>query len=175
MNIIIAGVGGQGSILAAKIFGSLYLARGFDVKVNEVHGMSQRGGSVVTMVRAGDKVYSPLVMPGGADLLIGLEVTETARCLRWLSPNGKTVVSSWRIPIQGDESGPCILLGEPQIDAHGLAAKAGSPRCENTVLLGAASKLLDFTEEEWEQAIRENVKPSTLDVNMKAFKAGRDL
>ena len=171
MNIVIAGVGGQGSILAAKILGSLFMERGLDVKVNEVHGMSQRGGSVVTMVRAGETVYSPLVTEGTADLLIGLELTEAVRAMPYLKPGGKAFVSSRVIPIAGGPSG-VIGGGVTPIDAHGIAERAGNKRCENTVLLGAASKALDFTQDEWEKAFRFSMKPEHLDVNLIAFSEG---
>lgn len=177
INIVIAGVGGQGSILASKVFGSLFLSRGMDVKVNEVHGMSQRGGSVVTMVRAGDKVYSPLVSPGEADILIGLELHEAIRATPYLSQNGKMIVSSRSIPIR--QSGKASAIGligrhNMQIDALELAKEAGNPRSENVVLLGAASKVMDFTQDEWEQALRVHVKPQHIDVNLKAFTLGRE-
>jgi indolepyruvate ferredoxin oxidoreductase beta subunit len=171
-NIVIAGVGGQGSILAAKILGSLFLARGYDVKLNEVHGMSQRGGVVVTMCKAGEKVFSPLVTPGTADILIGMELSEAVRAAPYLKPEAKTFVSSRVIPIagQGAFADPGIYK---TIDALAIAEKAGNKRCENTVLLGAASKALDFTREEWEAAICEHVKPEHIDVNLKAFTEGQ--
>ncbi|MDR1668436.1 MAG: indolepyruvate oxidoreductase subunit beta [Oscillospiraceae bacterium] len=177
INIVIAGVGGQGSILAAKVLGSLYLSHGLDVKVNEVHGMSQRGGSVVTMVRAGEKVYSPLVSPGEADLLIGLECQEAMRAVPFLSPDGKAVISLRNIPIRQQQAGSASgsgVIGRDclQIDALALAKEAGNPRCENVVLLGAASKFLNFTRDEWESAIREHIKPQHIEVNLKAFTLG---
>lgn len=175
INVVIAGVGGQGSILASKVLGSLFLSRGMDVKVNEVHGMSQRGGSVVTMVRAGEKVYSPLVSPGEADILIGLELHEAIRATIYLSLEGKMIVSSRKIPIrQAANITSVVFDGHEPIDALELAKEAGNPRCENVVLLGAASKVMDFTQEEWEQALREHVKPQHIDVNLKAFTLGRE-
>jgi indolepyruvate ferredoxin oxidoreductase beta subunit len=173
MNIVIAGVGGQGSILAAKILGSLFMSRGMDVKVNEVHGMSQRGGVVVTMVKAAETVYSPLVAPGTGDMLIGMELSEAVRAAPYLKKDCKTFVSSHIIPIAGQ--GPYADPGIYEtIDAFALAEKAGNKRCENAVLLGAASKALDFTQEEWEAAMREHIKPEHIEVNLKAFAAGRD-
>ncbi|MCL1807016.1 MAG: indolepyruvate oxidoreductase subunit beta [Oscillospiraceae bacterium] len=171
MNIVIAGVGGQGSILAAKILGSLYMERGLDVKVNEVHGMSQRGGTVVTMVRAGEQVYSPLVAPGTADLLIGLELTEAVRAVSYLKPDGKSFVSSRTISIagQGVFADPGLFQ---TINALELAEKAGNKRCENTVLLGAASKMLDFTQDEWKKVFRFSMKPELFEVNYHAFLEG---
>ncbi len=175
INIVIAGVGGQGSILAAKVLGSLLLSRRMDVKVNEVHGMSQRGGSVVTMVRAGDKVYSPLVSPGEADIIMGLELHEAMRATPYLSKNGKMIVSSRNIPIrQAGQASASGLIGQKHIDALELAKEAGNPRSENVVLLGAASKAMDFTQDEWEQALRAHIKPQHINVNLKAFTLGRE-
>lgn len=172
ISIVIAGVGGQGSIFTAKILGSLYMARGLDVKVNEVHGMAQRGGSIVTMVKAAETVSSPLVTPGSADYLIGLELTEAVRALSYLKQGAKSFVSSRVVTIAGTG-----LYEDPgvfdTIDAHGIADEAGNKRCENAVLLGAFSKVLDFSQDEWEKAIRANVKPELVDVNLKAFKMGQ--
>ena len=171
-NIVIAGVGGQGSIFTAKILGSLYMARGLDVKANEVHGMAQRGGSIVTMMKAAEKVDSPLVMPGTADYLVGLELTEAVRSLPYLKPNAKTFVSSRVVPIagQGPYADPGVF---DLIAADKIAEEVGNRRCENAVLLGALSNELGFSQEEWEAAIRENVKPNLVEVNLKAFEAGR--
>ncbi|MCL2003788.1 MAG: indolepyruvate oxidoreductase subunit beta [Oscillospiraceae bacterium] len=173
-NIVIAGVGGQGSIFTAKILGSLYMARGLDVKLTEVHGMAQRGGSVVTMMKAGETVCSPLVSAGEADYLIGLEATEAARTAELLAPQGAAFVSSRTIPIAG-QSAVYAVHGDgwKVVDALGIATEAGNPRCENAVLLGAFSNAADFTEDEWEAAIRANVKPNLADVNLKAFKMGQ--
>lgn len=173
-NIVIAGVGGQGSILAARILGDLFMSRGMDVKVNEIHGMSQRGGSVITTVRAGEQIFSPLITPGTADLLIGLEMIEAARNLRYLSSAGHAVISKRIIPIrQTGEASSIGLIGGLSVDAQALATESGNAKCENTVLLGAASKYLDFTQDEWEQVITKNVKPEHLQVNLKAFELGQ--
>ncbi len=175
-NIVIAGVGGQGSLLASKILGDLFMSRGVDVKVNEIHGMSQRGGSVVTTVRAGEKVYSPLIAAGEADILIGLEITEAARSLPLLKNNGKLFASSRRISVSANGSAPPVgIIGADPIDAPALAAEAGNVRCENVVMLGAASSALDFTADEWEDALRGAVKPLHIDVNLKAFTLGRQI
>jgi indolepyruvate ferredoxin oxidoreductase beta subunit len=181
-NIVVAGVGGQGSIFAAKILGSLYMARGFDVKVNEVHGMAQRGGSIVTMVKAAETVYSPLVKPGTADYLIGMELSEAVRALSYLKPDAKAFMSERIIPIAG-QSGydprptaeAAVGCSVTLLDAHGIAKEAGNARCENAVLLGMFSKEVDFTKEEWEASIRANVKPDLVEVNLKAFEMGAAL
>lgn len=171
VSIVIAGVGGQGSIFTAKILGSLYMRRGLDVKLTEVHGMAQRGGSVVTMMKAGESVGSPVVTPGTGDCLIGMELQEAVRAAPLLKKDAKTFVSSRVIAIAGQND---YKQSDPfgAIDAHGMASEAGNSRCENAVLLGAFSKTVDFTEAEWEAAIRENVKPELVDVNLKAFKMG---
>ena len=175
VNIVVAGVGGQGSIFTAKILGSLYLARGCDVKANEVHGMAQRGGSIVTMCKAGERIDTPLVQPGTADYLIGLELSEAVRALMYLKPDGKPFVSSRVVNIAGygAYADPGIFTG--LIDAVKIAEEAGNRRCENAVLLGALSRELDFSIDEWRQSIAANVKPELVDVNMKAFTLGRDV
>jgi indolepyruvate ferredoxin oxidoreductase beta subunit len=173
ISIVIAGVGGQGSIFTAKILGSLYMARGLDVKLTEVHGMAQRGGSVVTMMKAGETVCSPVITPGTGDYLIGMELQEAVRAAALLKKDAKVFVSSRIIPIAGQKE---YKQTDPfgAIDAHGIAEQAGTRRCENAVLLGAFSKAADFTDAEWEAAIRANVKAELADVNMKAFKMGQE-
>jgi indolepyruvate ferredoxin oxidoreductase beta subunit len=173
-SIVIAGVGGQGSIFTAKIVGSLYMARGLDVKLNEVHGMAQRGGSIVTMMKAAETVCSPLVTPGTADFLIGLELTEAVRATVYLKKDAKTFVSSRVVNIagKGAYADPGVFK---TIDAHDIAEKAGNARCENAVLLGAFSNSVDFTQAEWEASIRANVRPELADVNLKAFEMGKAL
>jgi len=174
MNIVITGVGGQGSLLTSQILGALFIQRGQEVKVNEVHGMSQRGGNVVTMVRAGERVHSPLVAPGQADLLIGLEMIETLRGLSYLAPEGKVVASTQVIwPVSAPRTQTYTLPPRTiAVDAVALAKQAGNERAANTALLGAASKVMDFSREEWHQAIQAAVKPKTLEVNLTAFGLG---
>jgi indolepyruvate ferredoxin oxidoreductase beta subunit len=174
INIVIAGVGGQGSIFTAKILGSLYMARGMDVKLTEVHGMAQRGGSVVTMMKAGSSVNSPVITPGTGDCLIGMELHEAVRAAPLLKKDAKAFVSSRLIPIAGQND---HKQSDPfgAVDAHGIAKEAGNARCENAVLLGAFSNTADFTQEEWETAIRANVRPELVEVNLKAFAAGKAL
>ena len=150
-NVMIVGVGGQGSLLASKLLGQLLLSRGYDVKVSEVHGMSQRGGSVVTYVRFGSKVYSPIIDKGEADFILSFELLEAARWTEYLKPGGKIVVNTQRINpmpvITGAAQYPEDLAAKMQaagldvdaFDALSLAQQAGSPKCVNIVLLGHLS------------------------------------
>jgi len=183
-NILIAGVGGQGSLLASRVLGAFFLSQGLDVKVSEVHGMSQRGGSVVTYVRAGERVDSPLVPAGEADLLIGLEYLEALRWTEHVKPDGAVVLNTQKIlpmpVITGSMSYPdgiaeTILESGRRtvvLDALALAKQAGDLRAVNVVLLGAASKLLGGAPADWEAALTACVKPKFLDVNLKAFRVG---
>jgi indolepyruvate ferredoxin oxidoreductase beta subunit len=176
-NILIAGVGGQGSLLASKLLGRLFLSHGYDVKVNEVHGMSQRGGSVITTVRAGKRVDTPLVTPGECDLLIALERLEALRWVSQLAPEGKLVASAQRIPPMPVITGAAAYPEDkPQalwVDALALAEQAGSVKCANIALLGAASRFLEFSPLEWTQAISECVPAKAVAINIKAFELGR--
>lgn len=183
-NIMIVGVGGQGSLLASKLLGKLFLSRGYDVKVSEVHGMSQRGGSVVTYVRYGDKVYSPIIDKGQADFILSFELLEAARWTEYLKPGGRIVTNTQQINpmpvITGAAQYPAGLVEKMQqagmdvdaFDALSLAEQAGSAKAVNIVLLGRLSKGFDFTQEEWEQAIRESVPPKFLELNLRAFALG---
>ena len=179
-NVLIVGVGGQGSLLASQLLGNLYLARGLAVKVNEVHGMSQRGGSVVTTVRAGERVDSPVIVPGTADLLISFEQLEAQRWAHFLSPEGKLVASTQKIlpmpVISGVTAYPPGITERCKglwIDATAIAAEAGNVRCSNVALLGAASVVMDFSQDEWTAALSAVIKPALLEVNLKAFALGR--
>lgn len=176
MNILIVGVGGQGSLLASRIFAGVF--SGMDVKVSEVHGMSQRGGSVVTTVRAGENIYSPLIPEGETDLLIALEFLEGLRWAHTLKPGGAAVVSTQEIMPMPVLTGAAKypeqrLEGALLINAAELAAEAGNPKAANVVLLGAASTFLNYSESAWLDAIESNVKPRFLDVNKTAFMLGR--
>ena len=182
-NILIAGVGGQGSLLASKLLGRLFLSQGYDVKVNEVHGMSQRGGSVITTVRAGKRVDTPLVTPGECDLLIALERLEALRWISHLAPGGRLVASAQRIPpmpvITGaaaypeDKPQAAVAPEALWVDALALAEQAGSVKCANIALLGAAARFLDFSTPEWTQAISECVPAKAAAMNIKAFELGQ--
>ena len=185
-NIMIVGVGGQGSLLASKMLGKLLLARGYDVKVSEVHGMSQRGGSVVTYVRYGEKVYSPIIDKGEADYIISFEKLEAARWISYLKKGGKIIVSNQEIEpmpvIIGAAKYPENLVEKMKeagadvdaFDALDLALQAGSSKAVNIVLMGRLSKYFDATEEMWMQALEASVPPKFLEMNKKAFDLGRN-
>ncbi len=186
-NIMIVGVGGQGTLLASKLLGRLLLTKNYDIKVSEVHGMSQRGGSVVTYVRYGDKVYSPIIDKGEADFILSFELLEAARAAEYLRPDGTIITNRQEINpmpvITGAMSYPEDLLGKlnalglnvDAMDALSLAQEAGSAKAVNLVLLGRLSKYFhDFTEEEWMTAIEQSVPAKFLDMNKKAFHLGRN-
>ena len=168
-NIMIVGVGGQGSLLASKLLGHLLMGQGFDVKVSEVHGMSQRGGSVVTFVRYGDKVYSPVIDKGQADAIVSFELLEAARWLQYLKPGGRVVTNTQQIDpmpvITGAAEYPGKLVGKMEaagakvdaLDCLGLAEQAGSAKAVNLVLLGRLSHYFDFPPEAWQEADRKSV------------------
>ena len=184
-NIMIVGVGGQGALLASKTLGQVLLDLGFDVKVSEVHGMSQRGGSVVTYVRYGKKVYSPIVDKGQADFIVSFEMLEAARYTEYLKTNGQIVVNTQNIDpmpvITGAAEYPTNLQEKIQaanikidaLDCLTLAEQAGTSKAVNIVLMGRLSKYMDFPLETWLQAIEKLVKPQFLEINKKAFLLGR--
>ena len=184
-NIMIVGVGGQGTLLASKLLGNMLLKAGYDVKVSEVHGMSQRGGSVVTYVRYGDKVYSPVVDKGGADLILSFEVLEAARWLEYLKPDGVIITNTQQIDpmpvIAGTAAYPADLVKKmkekgAKVDAFDclkLAEEAGTSKAVNLVLLGRISNHFDFSEEEWIKTIEEGVPAKFVEMNKKAFSLGR--
>ena len=185
-NIMIVGVGGQGSLLASKMLGSLLLAEGYDVKVSEVHGMSQRGGSVVTYVRYGDKVYSPVVDKGEADFIVSFELLEAARWLPFLKADGRIVTNIQQIDpmpvITGAAEYPENLVEKLKesgtrvdaLDCVKLAEEAGSVKAVNLVLMGRLSHYFDLPEEAWMKALEANVPEKFLELNKKAFALGRD-
>lgn len=184
-NIMIVGVGGQGSLLASKLLGHLLLSEGYDVKVSEVHGMSQRGGSVVTYVRFGDKVYSPIIDKGEADYIVSFEKLEAARYVEYLKEDGRIVVNTQEIDpmpvITGAAKYPDHLIEKMeqlgiQIDAMdclSLANEAGSSKAVNIVLMGRLSKYFGIPVEKWHKAIRECVPEKFVELNLKAFSLGR--
>lgn len=184
-NIMIVGVGGQGALLASKTLGQVLLDSGFDVKVSEVHGMSQRGGSVVTYVRYGKKVYSPIVDKGQADFIVSFEMLEAARYTEYLKTDGQIVVNTQNIDpmpvITGVAEYPTNLQEKIQaanikidaLDCLTLAEQAGTSKAVNIVLMGRLSKYMDFPLETWLQAIEKLVKPQFLEINKKAFLLGR--
>ncbi len=183
-NILIVGVGGQGTLLASKLMGNCFVKEGYDVKVSEVHGMSQRGGSVVTYVRYGEKVYSPVIEKGEADIIISFEQLESARWLPYLKKGGVLISSTQKIDpmpvIMGKATYPEEILNKLQekdiklvaLDALSLAIEAGTPKCVNIVLLGAAVQFLGIDKEMWVDIIRSTVPPKTIDINLKAFELG---
>ncbi len=184
-NIMIVGVGGQGSLLASKLLGHLLMGRGYDVKVSEVHGMSQRGGSVVTFVRYGEKVYSPVIDRGEADAIVSFELLEAARWLSYLKPEGRVVTNTQRIDpmpvITGAAEYPAGLVEKLEsagakvdaLDCLGLAEEAGSAKAVNLVLLGRLSHYVDFPSEAWQEAIEAGVPAKLLELNRRAFELGR--
>ena len=185
-NIMIVGVGGQGSLLASKMLGQLLLSQGYDVKVSEVHGMSQRGGSVVTYVRYGEKVYSPIIDKGTADFIISFEKLEAARWVPYLKKGGKIIMSTQEIDpmpvIIGAAQYPENLVEKMKeagadvdaIDALDLAMQAGSSKAVNLVLMGRLSKYFDATQEAWMNALEACVPAKFLKKKKKAFSLGRD-
>ena len=183
-NIMIVGVGGQGSLLASKLLGHLLLGQGYDVKVSEVHGMSQRGGSVVTYVRYGDKVYSPIVDEGEADVVLSFEILESARWISYLKQGGSLITNTqktWPMPvITGAMSYPegiveklSAMADVTAVDALSLAEQAGSAKAVNVVLIGVLSRRMDIPEAAWLKAIEETVPAKFLEMNKKAFELGR--
>lgn len=182
-SILLVGVGGQGTILASKILTQGLIENGYDVKMSEVHGMSQRSGSVSTQVRFGTKVYSPIIGEGTADILVSFEEMEAARYAHFLKKDGKAVVNTYRIPsmpiLTGTRDYPDDIIGMLRqrvstmaLDATGIAEKVGNPKSANVVLLGALVKAMGLTDIDWDQIIAKTVKPAFIDVNRKAFAAG---
>ncbi len=182
-SIMIVGVGGQGSLLASTLLGKLLVTEGYDVKVSEVHGMSQRGGSVVTYVRYGDKVYSPIIEKGDADCIISFEKLEAARWVQYLKKDGVIITNTQQIDpmpvVIGAVDYPADILTELSekvkvlaLDALSLAEEAGSPRAVNIVLMGRLARQLDIPRDKWENALKSVVKPQFVDINLKAFELG---
>ncbi len=184
-NILLAGVGGQGIILASKILATGLISAGHDVKMSEVHGMAQRGGSVTTQVRFGEKVYSPIIGKGQADIVVSFETMETGKWLEFLKPNGKVVVNDFHIP-----SAP-ILTGKVEypsgviealkevadvtvFQAAKLAEDLGNIRTMNVIIVGALVKAMGLDTIDWEQVIKDTVKPHFVEINLKALKIGME-
>ena len=184
-SIMIVGVGGQGTLLASKLLGSVLIARGYDVKLSEVHGMSQRGGSVVTYVRYGDAVYSPIVDLGEADYILSFEILESARWISYLKKGGTLITNTrktWPMPVitgampypEGIEEKLRAMADVQAVDALALAERAGSPKAVNVVLIGVLSRRMDIPEEAWLQAIDEIVPERFREMNKTAFHLGRE-
>lgn len=184
-NMLLSGVGGQGVVLASYVLSQVAVAERYDVKQSEVHGMSQRGGSVTSHFRFGDKVWSPLVPPGTADILLAFEALEGLRYLHWLRSSGLLIYNTMRInpgPVAAGLAAYPVDIGAqiealwPHVrcvDANALAQKAGTVKAANVVMLGAASEGLPFASETWEVVIRKVVPAKTVDVNLEAFRLGR--
>ncbi len=185
-NVMIVGVGGQGSLLASKLLGRLLLDAGYDVKVSEVHGMSQRGGSVVTYVRYGEQVYSPVIDKGEADFIVSFELLEAARWLPYLKKDGQIVTNIQQIDpmpvITGAMQYPEDLVKKMKatgakvdaLDCLALAEQAGSAKAVNIVLMGRLSHYFDLPEEAWQKAMDAMVPAKFLEMNKKAFELGKN-
>ncbi len=182
-SIMIVGVGGQGTLLASRILGNAVISQGYDVKVSEVHGMSQRGGSVVTYVRYGEKVHSPIIDKGGADMILAFELLEAKRALPFLKKDGKIIVNTQQIDpmpvIIGAAEYPKNLTENLKanadttaVDALSLAKAAGNPKAVNVVLIGVMAKNWDIPYEVWTDTIKKTVPEKFLEVNLKAFELG---
>jgi len=185
-SILLVGVGGQGTILAGKILTSGLLTVGYDVKMSEIHGMSQRGGSVSTHVRYGEKVHSAVIEKGGADVLISFEQMEAMRWLSYLKPNGRAVINKQVILPQsvliGQRTYPEGIVEDIKskvdtivLNATEEAAKVGNPRGQNVLLVGAAVKMLGLEGIDWNGIIAQSVRPQFVEMNQKAFERGYSL
>jgi indolepyruvate ferredoxin oxidoreductase beta subunit len=184
-SALLVGVGGQGAILTAKVLVAGLMQAGYDVKMSEVHGMSQRGGSVSTQVHWGDKVYSPVIGPGAADIVVAFEKMEAVRYANFLKPGGAAVINDYEMPSSTVAAGLCQY---PQgcleamqahfkcytLNAAQIALDLGSAKCMNIVLFGAMTRALHMDDIDWESVIRDTVPPKFLELNLKAFRAGRD-
>ena len=185
-NIMIVGVGGQGTLLASRIIGKAVISEGYDVKISEVHGMSQRGGSVVTYVKFGEKVYSPIIDKGEADIILAFEMLEGLRSLPFLKKGGKMIVNNQKMDpmpvICGNAKYPEDIdkkLAEKAdlkiVEALNLAEKAGNIKAVNVVLIGVMAKNTDIKYEVWTDVIKNTVPEKFLDANLKAFELGYNL
>ena len=185
-NILFVGVGGQGTILVSKILTAGLMKAGYDVKMSEVHGMAQRGGSVSTQVRYGEKVYSPIIGRGQADVLVSFEKMEAIRWSEFLKPDGIIIVNNYEIPSLpiaiGKAEYPQGILEELQknfktivIDAGKAALELGNIKTQNVVLFGALVKAFNLTEVDWKEVLKEILPEKMLDINIKAFEKGMEL
>ena len=184
-SILLVGVGGQGTILASKILTLGLMEAGYDVKMSEIHGMSQRGGSVSSQVRYGEKVYSPVVEKGAADIVVAFEKMEALRALDYLKEDGVLVVNDVEIPsmsvIVGDEDYPADVLEEigkhvkeKVVDATKLATELGNEKAANIILLGTIIKSMGLEEINWDAILEANIKPKFVELNKKALKVGME-
>lgn len=184
-NILLVGVGGQGTILASKILSEGLTQAGYDVKMSEIHGMSQRGGNVSTQIRFGEKVYSPIVGKGEADVIVAFEKMEALRWIEYLKAGGKMVINDFEIPSvpiqQGAAKYPEGILDElvhkanvSVFKAGDIAIQLGNSKTMNIVLLGALTKAMNIPGIDWEEVIKANVKKGFEEINVKAFRAGAE-
>lgn len=184
-SVILVGVGGQGAILTAKILVNGLISKGYDVKMSEVHGMSQRGGSVSTQVHFGDKVYSPVIGKGGADIMVAFEKMEAVRYADFLKPDGIAVINDYAMPSSTTAAGLCeypegcveamqAAFKCHVLDAADIAVSLGNSRCMNVVLFGAMTAVLGMDDIDWETVIRETVPAKSVELNLRAYRAGRD-
>ena len=182
-NIMIVGVGGQGTLLTSRILGGITVAAGYDVKLSEVHGMAQRGGSVVTFVRYGEKVAEPIVEEGQADVLIAFEMLEALRYAHFLKKDGAIIVNEHRIDpitvVTGAATYPENILETLEkehkvfkVNAMEEAIRLGNSKVFNIIVLGVAARHMDFTKEAWLEVIEKTVPPKTVEINKKAFLLG---
>ena len=186
MNIMIVGVGGQGTLLASRILGNVIISEGYDIKLSEVHGMSQRGGSVVTYVKFSDKVYSPIIDKGEADIILAFELLEAYRALPYLKKGGRIIVNNQEINpmpvVIGKMEYPHDILSKLKskcdvicLDAVSKALEAGNIKAVNVVLIGVLAKTTDIAYEKWIEALKNTVPEKLIDVNIKAFDLGYNL
>ena len=184
-SVILVGVGGQGAILTAKILVNGLISKGYDVKMSEVHGMSQRGGSVSTQVHFGDKIYAPVIGKGGADILVAFEKMEAVRYADFLKPDGIAVINDFAMPSSTTSAGLCeypegcveamqAAFKCHVLDAAEIAVSLGNAKCMNVVLFGAMTAVLGMDDIDWETVIRETVPAKTVDLNLRAYRAGRE-
>lgn len=183
-NVLLVGVGGQGTILASKILTHVAIAQGYEVKMSEIHGMAQRGGSVVTQVRMGKDVYSPVIEPGEADFIVAFEQLEAYRWAHFLKKDGVLIVNTQKIAplpvLIGAATYPESILADlnerversTEVDGLKLASEAGNAKATNVVLMGVLSKYMEFPEDSWQNALVAKVPAKLLELNKKAFNLG---
>jgi len=186
-NILLVGVGGQGTILTSKILSKGFVEHGYDVKMAEIHGMSQRGGSVTTQIRYGEKVYSPVIEKGTVDIIVSFEKTEALRWIDYLKKDGTIIVNDYEIhPVTvntGAAKYPENVIEEYEraidhvkvIKAHAIAEELGTTKCMNIVLLGALVKLFSLEAINWKEFIKTTVPPKAVETNIKAFDRGYEI
>lgn len=185
-SILLVGVGGQGTILASKLLTIGLMESGYDVKMSEIHGMSQRGGSVSSQVRYGEKVYSPVIEKGGADILVSFEKMEALRWLDYLKKDGKIITNNYKIKsmpiitgkakyLEEEIDDELIKVGSKLIDASKHAINLGNPKTMNIILLGSLVKSMNLEHIDWNKIISDNVKKEFVDINIEAFKVGMNL